>query len=383
MTYFNTLADSDRPVRMIQVGAGGMGRAWLETLVRSADTDIVGLVDLDLGAARDAAESIGRPDLPIARSLTDLASDPGADAVLNVTVPAAHHAVTTQALLLGLPVLSEKPAAPTVAEAISLAATAEVTAQLLMVSQSRRYFRQLAAFRRDVRNAGPVGLLTNQFFRAAHFGGFREEMPYPLLVDMAIHPFDVARYLLGSEPVAVYCDSFNPSWSWYAGDASAVAIFEFEGDARFEYTGSWCSPGMETSWNGSWRASTAGATVLWDGEGAPVVEAPVVEGSGPAGITADDAPEEIAGALAEFVAALRSGVVPWGEIHDNIGSLAMVEAAVRSASTRTRILIADVVESAYAQALAAEERPAVHDRLRGWGSGSAGLHPAARLEHLA
>ncbi|NEN05421.1 Gfo/Idh/MocA family oxidoreductase [Diaminobutyricibacter tongyongensis] len=363
---------------MVQIGAGGMGRAWLETLVRSADADIVGLVDLDLGSAREAAASIGRPDLPIARSLTDLAIDPGADAVLNVTVPAAHHAVTTQALLLGLAVLSEKPAAPTVAEALSLAATAEVTGQLLMVSQSRRYFRQLAAFRREVRNTGPVGLLSNQFFRAAHFGGFREEMAYPLLVDMAIHPFDVARYLLGCEPVAVYCDSFNPSWSWYAGDASAVALFEFEGDARFEYTGSWCSPGAETSWNGSWRASTAGATVLWDGEGAPVIE-----GTGAADIAADDAPEEIAGALAEFVTALRSGAVPWGEIHDNVGSLAMVEAAVRSASTRTRILIADVVELAYSQALAADERAAVHDQLRGWGSGSAGLDPAARLERLA
>lgn len=43
--------------------------------------------------------------------------------------------------------------------------------------------------------------------------------------------------------------------------------------------------------------------------------------------------EEIAGALAEFGAALRSGEVPSGEVHSNVLSLAMVEAAVQSAST--------------------------------------------------
>ena len=46
-------------------------------------------------------------------------------------------------------------------------------------------------------------------------------MAYPLLIDMAIHQFDLARDLIGSEPEAVYCESFNPAWSWYAGDAAA------------------------------------------------------------------------------------------------------------------------------------------------------------------
>jgi predicted dehydrogenase len=380
LSDFTTIAEVDRPVRMIQVGAGGMGRAWIENLENSPDAELVGLVDLDLDAARSAAESIGRADLPIARGLTDLAIELDADAVVNVTVPGAHHAVTTEALFLGLPVLSEKPAAPTVAAALSLAAASDVTNQLLMISQSRRYYRQLDAFRREVRANGPVGVLTNQFFRAPRFGGFREEMPYPLLVDMAIHPFDVARYLLDREPVSVYCDSFNPSWSWFAGDASAVAIFEFEGGARFEYTGSWCSTGLETSWNGSWRASTAGATILWDGEGPPVVE-----GSGSVSVeTAEGGPtfEEIAGSLAEFVSALRTGVVPSGEVHENIGSLAMVEAAIRSASTGQPVAIGNVVELAYAVAIDAERRSVVREQLRGWGSGSAGLYPASRLERL-
>jgi predicted dehydrogenase len=365
VTDFATI-DSDRPLRVIQVGAGLMGQNWLDTITNSTDVELVGMVDLDLDVAAAAAASMGRPDLPLGRSLSELmAAKP--DAVINVTVPAAHHAVSTEALFLGLPVLSEKPAAPTVAVALSLAAAAEVTGQLLMVSQSRRYLPGLEAFRKRANGIGPIGILACSFFRAPHFGGFREAMDFPLIIDMAIHPFDVARYVLGTEPVSVYCDSYNPAWSWYVGDAAAVAIFEFEGGTRFQYEGSWCSPGRETSWNGSWRASTARGSVLWDGDGMPAAEITVGESSAPTGLASaqkSPQPEQTAGALAEFVSALRTGITPSGEIHRNIGSLAMVEAAVASATSGAKVQIADVMEAAYAGAIAAEKRPDVLARLK-------------------
>ena len=42
---------------------------------------------------------------------------------------------------------------------------------------------------------------------------------------MAIHLFDAARALTGADPVSVYCDSYNPPWSWYEGPAAAAAVF--------------------------------------------------------------------------------------------------------------------------------------------------------------
>jgi predicted dehydrogenase len=231
-----------------------------------------------------------------------------------------------------------------------------------MISQSRRYYRNLSAYKAAIGEMGPVGLLTNQFFKAPHFGGFREEMAYPLLIDMAIHPFDVARYLLDDEPVAVYADSFNPSWSWFGGDAGATVTFEFGSGMRFQYTGSWVSGGRETSWNGSWLASTEEGTVTWDGDDEPTLtRADGVSTS--VGAASGEEPEEIAGSLAEFVSALRTGASPSGEVHDNIGSLAMVEAAVLSATRRERVLLADVLASARAQAVAREQRPEVRERL--------------------
>lgn len=58
---------------------------------------------------------------------------------------------------------------------------------------------------------------------SAHFGGFRDKMPSPLILDMAIHHFDLARYMSGADPVAVYAKEFNPAGSWYKGDVSATA----------------------------------------------------------------------------------------------------------------------------------------------------------------
>jgi len=360
------------PLRLLQVGAGGMGRAWLRTIAANPDVVLTGLVDLDVAVARKAADEHGFGDVPVAASIDELAA--GADAVIDVTVPVAHPKVSVDALLRGLPVLCEKPLAETVRECLAMVAASEASGQLLMVSQSRRYFRAGYAFQRQLAGLGPIGSLSCEFFKAPHFSGFRERMAEPLLVDMAIHQFDLARKLIGSEPVSVYCESYNPDWSWFDGNAAASAIFRFADGTRFSFTGSWCASGLETSWNGRWRASASGGTATWDGENAPVAERESGEAL-PAAVL--DEPEEIAGSLVEFVHAVREATVPQSEVHSNVISIAMVEAAVRSASLGTPVRIADVLESAYQEALATVQDPTLQATLKSWPSvlETVGLEP--------
>ena len=391
---FATIDDDGGPLKVLLVGAGAMGRAWLGAVEASPLVELCGIVDLDLDTARASAASIGKPDLPVGRGTAQLASDVGAQAVINVTVPAAHHPVSTEALFAGLPVLGEKPVASTVAQGLSLVAAAELTGQLLMVSQSRRYNRDLFAARALAGGLGRLGILSADFFKAPHFGGFRDQMDHPLLLDMAIHQFDMARFLLDADPVSVFCEEYNPAWSWYRGDAAAVASFEMSGGERFVFNGSWCGPGQETSWNAAWRIGGEYGTVLWDGENPPTVNP-----SSPADAAADIAVEDalrvdaavhaaaavvkdpgsdVHGSLREFVSALRTGTPPMGQVHANILSLAMVEAAIESAATGRRVQIDALLERSYEVTVRDEKRQDVAAVLHSWSMDGA-LSAAAAL----
>ncbi|MDX6242072.1 MAG: hypothetical protein QOG10_6979, partial [Kribbellaceae bacterium] len=94
-----------------------------------------------------------------------------------------------------------------------------------MVSQNRRYLPALIAYRETVRQLGTVSSLSCDFYRAWRDwrdleGHFLGTMDQPLLQDMAVHLFDAARALTGADPVAVYCESYNPPWSWFPGAAA-------------------------------------------------------------------------------------------------------------------------------------------------------------------
>ncbi|MGO4470970.1 Gfo/Idh/MocA family protein [Arthrobacter sp. M-10] len=379
---FATIEDDRGPLKVLLVGAGAMGHTWLGAVEASPLVELSGIVDLNLDAARASAASIGKPDLPVGRGTAQLASDVGAQAVINVTVPAAHHPVSAEALFAGLPVLGEKPVASTVAQGLSLVAAAELTGQLFMVSQSRRYNRDLFAGKALAGGLGRLGTLSADFFKAPHFGGYRDQMEHPLLLDMAIHQFDMARFLLDADPVSVFCEEYNPAWSWYRGDAAAVASFEMSGGERFVFNGSWCSPGQETSWNAAWRLGGENGTVVWDGDNPPTVTP-----SSPADAAADIAVEDtvqvhapvhpgrrvveepgpdVHGSLHEFVSALRTGTPPMGQVHANILSLAMVEAAIESAATGWRVQIDALLERSYEEAVRDEKRQDVAAVLHSW-----------------
>lgn len=364
---FTTIDDDGTPLKVVVVGAGAMGRAWLGAVEASPLVELRGIVDLDLDAARASAASIGKPHLPVGTGTAQLASDVGAQAVINVTVPAAHHPVSTEALFAGLPVLGEKPVASTVAQGLSLAAAAEVTGQLFMVSQSRRYNLNLFAAKALAGGLGRLGILSADFFKAPHFGGFRDQMDHPLLLDMAIHQFDMARFLLDADPVSVFCEEYNPAWSWYRGDAAAVASFEMSGGQRFVFNGSWCSPGQETSWNAAWRLSGEHGTVLWDGDNPPTASlASANTGAQRNAAVVKDPGTEVHGSLREFVMALRTGTPPMGQVHNNILSLAMVEAAIESAATGQRVRIDTLLERSHKTAVLDETRPDVAAILQSW-----------------
>jgi predicted dehydrogenase len=164
---------------------------------------------------------------------------------------------------------------------------------------------------------------------------------------MAIHTFDAARYIIGTQPQAVYCHETNPKGSWYAHGASAYAIFEFEENVTYTYRGSWCAQGLRTSWESAWRVIGEHGTLTWDGHDTFKAEREL-QTSGllrdaeaiPVPPLAPDA--RIGGhegVMRDFVEAVRTGAVPETVNSENIKSLAMVFAAIDSAKARQRVSV--------------------------------------------
>lgn len=321
-----------------------MGKAWGRNLRDNfPEVQLAGWVDIVPGAAEAAISEVGCQPTRAFVDQAEAMRECAADFLIDVSVPEAHEAVTIAALEAGLDVIGEKPMAPTLDAARRMVQTAESTGQVFMVSQSRRFDANLSAYAGVIRDQlGELGVLTADFYLGPHFGGFRDEMPNVLLLDMAIHHFDSARAICGRDAISVYAEEFNPSWSWYRGASGATCLFEMEGGLRFEYRGLWSAEGFGTSWNAAWRAVGSGGTAVWDGEAD--VRADVVSGrsgfwseSRQVRAESSPAPGGIHGSLAEFLTARREERAPVSSGRANLNSLAMVLGAVESARVGRRV----------------------------------------------
>ena len=340
------------PFRAVLAGCGAMSKGWLKAIAETpslkSEIEVVGLVDIDRAAAEARAAEAGLTGARIGTDLDATLGELKPDMLFDVVIPAARRDVVATGLKHGCHVLTEKPMATSMAEAHEIVALAQKANRVHAVCQNRRYNEGVRRIRATI-DSGALGTLNAihcDFFVGAHFGGFREQMRDVLLVDMAIHTLDAARFMSGKVPLAVYCLEANPKSSWWAHGSAANAIFEFSDDVVFNYRGSWSAEGANTSWDSSWRIVGSNGTLLWDG--ADKFEANVVAGDTgffrplkPLGV-ASAKPEETHGhasVIDAFVAAIRSGQQPETAGVDNIKSLAMVFAAIESADKRQRVAI--------------------------------------------
>jgi predicted dehydrogenase len=330
------------PVRIVVAGCGAMAQQWIQYALARPDCRVVGLVDLNLATAQAVAAQHHLIDVAISSNLADTLRQTQADLVFNLAIPAAHRLIALTALQAGCSVMSEKPLAASLAEADELIAAAAAKGLTYSVMQNRRFLKPIRALRRLIADKviGTPGYIGADFFLGPHFGGFRDVMDDPLLLDMAIHTFDQARLILGSNARSVFCQSFNPPGSWYRGHASAVALFTMDNGAVFCYRGSWCAVGCPTSWESEWRVTGSQGTALWDGKGMPWAETiPSGSAATATGLQRIEAVDVWSGreghdgCLDHLFDALLAGLPAETAAADNRNSLAMVMGAIESART--------------------------------------------------
>jgi predicted dehydrogenase len=334
--------------RAIVVGAGGISNAWFGPL-KNEKVNVLAVVDQRIEAAHGQIETYQltgtRAFDDLGKALSELKGQ--AEFLVDLTTPNAHCPVTIAALEAGLHVIGEKPMATDLPSARKMIKTSEKTGKMFMVSQSRRWNAKHESIVRTISHDG-IGRLTTlncDFFLAAHFGGFRDEMDSPLILDMAIHHFDLARMFSQRDGMNVYAEEFNPAGSWYRGAAAANCLFEMTGGVRFAFRGSWCAEGPPTSWHGDWRLIGERGSLIYAGDHPPtgeVVNASVgfMRPRTAAKIFPWEMPLcEMHGGLCEMLAYLDEGRIPQTECHKNFNSLAMVVAAIESSHSGVRVKV--------------------------------------------
>lgn len=213
------------------IGAGRMGRLHAENLTaRIPGAQLYAVADVVIEAAQACAALSG------ARLVTadyrELLADPAVDAVLISSGTAAHAQIIADAARAGKHIFCEKPVALTLAEtdaALDAVREAGVTLQL---GFNRRFD---PTFRRahDARASGEIG--------EPHLLHIISRDPAPpppayvatsggIFLDMTIHDFDMARYLVGSEVEQVYARGsvlIDPAIGALGDRDTAVVVLEF------------------------------------------------------------------------------------------------------------------------------------------------------------
>jgi len=334
--------------KIIIAGCGMVFPKWVNIALARNDCEIVALVSggKDSAVARKKEFDLGAN---VYTSISEALEKEDANLVFDISPPHAHFENVTTALEAGCHVFGEKPMSDSLENAEKMVECAEKTKKEYFVMQNRRYLPELYGLKNFLNSnqIGNIGHVSANFQLDPHFGGFREDMDSPLIADMAIHTFDAARFITGKNAVSVFCHEFNPFWSWYKGDANAICIFEMEDGSVFDYRGSWCANGLNTSWESEWRIACANGAAFWDGANKLYYDL-TAQGELKTGLSEDneitaefiDIPpvamdmEGHEACVTEMFEALGSGKRPQTDCRDNVNSIRMVYKAIESSRTK-------------------------------------------------
>jgi predicted dehydrogenase len=325
------------------------GRHWVESVKKNSSIELVALVDSSAEQLAKAAD-LGVPEDACMMDLDDAIERVDADFVLDITPPAVHHIIAEKAFGRGLHVLGEKPLSDNFGNARTTLQKGREAGVKHMITQNYRFGPPPRCVHRVIKE-GIIGTPEQCDMRFYMDWADLPEThyvtePYMLINDMMVHHFDLMRYVLDANPIAVQAITWNQSWGWHAGDAAHAIVFEFQGGLHATHVSCGCAVGSTTPWNGDWRIEGAGGSLDWVGDRIyhnhlHKTDTPVENNE----IEIPDVPAPDQAILDEFVGAIREDRDPECSAGDNIHSLAMVFAAIRSAEEGRRVEIRELLDA--------------------------------------
>jgi len=204
------MSEAGRPVRVAVIGCGEVTRAkHLPALAEVPGVSVVALCDLDSRRASEAAAQFG-----VARHCTDAGevfAMQDIEAVGVCTDPESHANLAVAAMQAGKHVLVEKPLALTTVDCVRMIAAAKTAGVIAMTGHHMRFHRLIREARQRIREGilGPIESVRMVWHSP------RTDLGIPAwktlrrrgggaVVEIAVHHFDLLRFLLGAEVEQIY-----------------------------------------------------------------------------------------------------------------------------------------------------------------------------------
>ena len=192
----------EAPLSIAQFGAGRIGQIHASNIAVMKDARLRYVVDVNVDAAQKLAARYGAK----AVSEREAFADREVDAVLIASSTDTHARLAIEAARAGKAIFCEKPIDLSLKKVDQCLAEVEKAGVPMFVGFNRRFDPSFAALKRRL-DAGEVGAVEQVVISS------RDPGPPPLAYvkvsggmfrDMTIHDFDMARWLLGEEPVEVF-----------------------------------------------------------------------------------------------------------------------------------------------------------------------------------
>ncbi len=276
-----------------------------------------------------------------------------ADYCTIVIPPAFHRDAVMLAVERKMDIFSEKPVADTWEGCADIYRAVKRAGLRMLVIQNYRYTPRMLTVREVLRSGrlGRVNYIMGRFAadyrKYGAWGAFRHEIPHSLLVEGAVHHFDMLRNLSGADCKTIAGWEWNPTWSSFKGECNNLYVVTMTNGVRGCYEGSGTGAGAQNSWHKEYyRAECEGGAVavgrddvvrIYEytaGQGMKVEEVPSVRPTH----------EGHNYLIDEWLNWLDGGPTPDTVLDDNLKSVAMVFGAIEASRTNGVVDVEQMVE---------------------------------------
>lgn len=311
---------------------------------KNKNIQLIGVVDLLEKNRVTACKDFSLKDFQVSDNLEQILSLSKPDAIIDASPPVAHYRNAKIALNYSCHVLGEKPMSLYFNQAEELIALSNAKNKIYMINQNYRRNPIIKIIKNKVRSLGRIYSVDVDYSQCLEFKDtFRYSLDHPLLLDMAIHHFDLVRSITKQNADSVYAIEYSTINSKFKNGSDVVANFKMDKGIIFSYRGSWSATGFNTSFNGQWKIKGENGILAWDGNFALSLEKKL----GNSGIHKKNIKipvkfklkpyelflYELELSLELFINSISNRSLPDCWCGDNINSLKMVLSAIKSSET--------------------------------------------------